>query len=146
MNAISKYIFVILFVSSGCKTPVQNDIILKNKFDALEKINAYSLARLNTIQGMGCTILHTAVIANDVDVVNALIKRNVNLDKRMQSIKSDGLTALHLAVLDRNIIIVRSLLLAGADKYIKYNGLDSVELAKLSYNKDLIKLMNYETK
>jgi len=146
MNAISKYIFVILFVSSGCKTPVQNDIILKNKSDALEKINAYSLSRLNITQGMGCTILHTAVIANDVDVVNALIKRKVDLDKRMQSIKSNGLTALHLAVLDRNIKIVRLLLQAGADKYIKYNGLDSVELAKLSFNKDLINLIQHETK
>ena len=44
------------------------------------------------------------------------------------------------------IIKYWSLLLAGADKYIKYNGLDSVELAKLSFNKDLINLIQHETK
>lgn len=146
MYLICKYFFIVLFAIAGCKTPVQNDIILKNKFDALEKINAYSLHRLNATQGMGCTILHTAVIANEVDVVNALIKRDVDLDKRMQSIKSNGLTALHLAVLDRNIRLVRLLLMAGADKYIKYNGLDSIELAKLSFDKDLINLFHNKPK
>tara|TARA_Y100001934_G_scaffold258334_1_gene328423 strand:- start:204 stop:644 length:441 start_codon:yes stop_codon:yes gene_type:complete len=145
MNSISKYILIILFVSTGCKTPIQNDIILKKRLHALEKINAYSLRRLNITQGMGCTILHTAVIANDVDVVKALIKRKVDIDKRTQSIKSEGLTALHLAVLDRNIEIVRLLLLAGADKYIKYNGLSSVDLAKSSSNKDLMDLIENET-
>ena len=145
MNSISKYILIILFVSIGCKTPIQNDIILKKRLHALEKINAYSLRRLNITQGMGCTILHTAVIANDVDVVKALIIRKVDIDKRTQSIKSEGLTALHLAVLDRNIEIVRLLLLAGADKYIKYNGLSSVDLAKSSSNKDLMDLIENET-
>ena len=145
MNLISKYICVILFLSIGCKTRIQNDIILKNRVNALEKINSYSLRRLNIIQGMGCTILHTAVIANDVDVVKALIRRKVDLNKRMKSIKSDGLTALHLAVLDRNIEIVRLLILAGADENIKYNGLSSVDLAKSSSNKDLIDLIKSET-
>ena len=41
MNLISKYIFILLFVSSGCKSPVQNDIILNGQDSELFDVSYY---------------------------------------------------------------------------------------------------------
>jgi ankyrin repeat protein len=47
---------------------------------------------------LGLTILHTAVIANDIPIAKALINRKVNLDVKTSSLNNSGLTALHIAV------------------------------------------------
>ena len=79
---------IIILIFCGCKSPIQNDIVLSNQEDSLARINAYSLRQLNQVQGLGLTILHTAVIANDVQVVEALINRKVNLDAKTSSLNS----------------------------------------------------------
>ena len=102
-------LLTILLVLTGCKSPIQNDIVLSNQKNALVKINSYSLRQLNQIQGLGLTILHTAVIANDIRIVKALINRKVNLDVKTSSLNNSGLTALHIAVQSENPEMVKLL-------------------------------------
>ena len=59
----------LLFI--GCKSQLQTDVITKNQSKVLEKINSDSLRQLNQVQGLGLTILHTAVVANDQIVAKA---------------------------------------------------------------------------
>ena len=131
----------IVLILTGCKSPIQNDIVLSNQQDALEKVNAYSLRQLNQIQGLGLTILHTAVIANDIEVVKALISRKVNLDVKTSSLSNSGLTALHIAVQSESPEMVELLLSAGADHKIKFEDLSALDFAKIANNNEIIKLL-----
>ena len=131
----------IFLILAGCKSPIQNDIVLINGEEALVKVNAYSLRQLNQIQGLGLTILHTAVIANDIQIVKALINRKVNLDVKTSSINNSGLTALHIAVQSENPEMVKLLLSAGADHEIKFKDLSALDFAKISQNNEIIELL-----
>ena len=131
----------IFLILAGCKSPIQNDIVLSNQDEALVKVNAYSLRKLNQIQGLGLTILHTAVIANDIQIVKALINRKVNLDVKTSSINNSGLTALHIAVQSENPEMVKLLLSAGADHEIKFKDLTALDFAKISQNNEIIELL-----
>ena len=131
----------IVLILAGCKSPIQNDIVLSNLEEALVKVNAYSLRQLNQIQGLGLTILHTAVIANDIQIVKALINRKVNLDVKTSSINNSGLTALHIAVQSENPEMVKLLLSAGADHEIKFKDLSALDFAKISQNNEIIELL-----
>ena len=132
---------IILLCLTGCKSPIQNDIVLSNQQDALSKVNSYSLRRLNQIQGLGLTILHTAVIANDIQVVKALINRKVNLDIKTSSLNNSGLTALHIAVQSESPEMVELLLSAGADHEIKFKNLSALDFAEIANNNKIIELL-----
>ena len=130
----------LLFI--GCKSQLQTDIIKNNRSKVLEKINSDSLRQLNQVQGLGLTILHTAVVANDQTVVKALINRKINLDTKTTSIRNSGLTALHIAVQEEFVEIVELLLKAGADKEIKFKNLTALDLAHFARNQKVINLLN----
>ena len=130
----------LLFI--GCKSQLQTDIIKNNRSKVLEKINSDSLRQLNQVQGLGLTILHTAVVANDQTVVKALINRKINLDTKTTSIRNSGLTALHIAVQEEFVEIVELLLKAGADKEIKFKNLTALDLAYFTENQNIIDLLN----
>ena len=130
----------LLFI--GCKSQLQTDIIKNNRSKVLEKINSDSLRQLNQTQGLGLTILHTAVVANDQTVVKALISRKINLDTKTTSIRNSGLTALHIAVQDEFVEIVELLLKAGANKEIKFKNLTALDLAYFTGNQKIIDLIN----
>ena len=130
----------LLFI--GCKSQLQTDIIKNNRSKVLEKINSDSLRQLNQVQGLGLTILHTAVVANDQTVVKALINRKINLDTKTTSIRNSGLTALHIAVQEEFVEIVELLLKAGADKEIKFKNLTALDLAYFTRNQKIIDLLN----
>ncbi len=132
---------IIVLILTGCKSPIQNDIVLSNQQDALVKVNAYSLRQLNQIQGLGLTILHTAVIANDIQIVKALINRKVNLDVKTSSLNNSGLTALHIAVQSESPEMVKILLSAGADHEIKFKDLSALDFAKIANNNEIIELL-----
>ena len=132
---------IIILIFCGCKSPIQNDIVLSNQEDSLARINAYSLRQLNQVQGLGLTILHTAVIANDVQVVEALINRKVNLDAKTSSLNNSGLTALHIAVQSENVEIVKLLLSAGADRELKFKELRALDFAEINQNTQIIELL-----
>ncbi|MDP6891892.1 MAG: ankyrin repeat domain-containing protein [Verrucomicrobiota bacterium] len=132
---------IIVLILTGCKSPIQNDIVLSNQQDALVKVNAYSLRQLNQIQGLGLTILHTAVIANDIQIVKALINRKVNLDVKTSSLNNSGLTALHIAVQSESPEMVKVLLSAGADHEIKFKDLSALDFAKIANNNEIIELL-----
>ena len=87
----------LLFI--GCKSQLQTDIIKNNRSKVLEKINSDSLRQLNQVQGLGLTILHTAVVANDQTVVKALISRKINLDTKSTSIKNSEKIILFLLLM-----------------------------------------------
>ena len=130
----------LLFI--GCKSQLQTDIIKNNRSKVLEKINSDSLRQLNQVQGLGLTILHTAVVANDQTVVKALISRKINLDTKTTSIRNSGLTALHIAVQEEFVEIVELLLKAGANKKIKFKNLTALDLAHFTRNQKVINLLN----
>ena len=130
----------LLFI--GCKSQLQTDIIKNKRSKVLEKINSDSLRQLNQVQGLGLTILHTAVVANDQTVVKALISRKINLDTKTTSIRNSGLTALHIAVQEEFVEIVELLLKAGADKEIKFKNLTALDLAYFTGNQKIIDLLN----
>ena len=130
----------LLFI--GCKSQLQRDIIKNNRSKVLEKINSDSLRQLNQVQGLGLTILHTAVIANDKTIVKALISRKINLDTKTTSIRNSGLTALHIAVQEEFVEIVELLLKAGANKEIKFKNLTALDLAYFTGNQKIIDLLN----
>ena len=90
---------------------------------------------------MGLTILHTAVIANDIRIVKALINRKVNLDVKTSSLNNSGLTALHIAVQSENPEMVKLLLLAGADREIKFKDLSALDFAKIAINNEIIEML-----
>ena len=144
MKPVVRYLLLLLtiiLILTGCKSPIQNDIVLSNQKNALVKINSYSLRQLNQIQGLGLTILHTAVIANDIRIVKALINRKVNLDVKTSSLNNSGLTALHIAVQSENPEMVKLLLLAGADREIKFKGLSALDFAKIAINNEIIEML-----
>ena len=130
----------LLFI--GCKSQIQTDIIKNNRSKVLEKINSDSLRQLNQEQGLGLTILHTAVVANDQTVVKALISRKINLDTKTTSIRNSGLTALHIAVQEEFVEIVELILKAGANKEIKFKNLTALDLAYFTRNQKIIDLLN----
>ena len=130
----------LLFI--GCKSQLQTDIIKNNRSKVLEKINSDSLKQLNQVQGLGLTILHTALVANDQTVVKALINRKINLDTKTTSIRNSGLTALHIAVQEEFVEIVELLLKAGANKEIKFKNLTALDLAHFTRNQKVINLLN----
>jgi len=132
---------IVFLCLTGCKSPIQNDIVFSNQQDALSKVNSYSLRRLNQTQGLGLTILHTAVIANDIQVVKALINRKVNLDIKTSSLNNSGLTALHIAVQSESPEMVELLLLAGADHEIKFKNLSALDFAEIANNNKIIELL-----
>ena len=132
---------IIFLCLTGCKSPIQNDIVFSNQQDALSKVNSYSLRRLNQIQGLGLNILHTAVIANDIQVVKALINRKVNLDIKTSSLNNSGLTALHIAVQSESPEMVELLLSAGADHEIKFKNLSALDFAEIANNNKIIELL-----
>ena len=137
------FIYVILgLLFIGCKSQLQTDIIKNNRLKVLEKINSDSLRQLNQVQGLGLTILHTAVVANDQTIVKALISRKINLDTKTTSIRNSGLTALHIAVQEEFIEIVELLLKAGANKEIKFKNLTALDLANFTGNQKIIDLLN----
>ena len=140
-------IYVILgLLFIGCKSQLQTDVITKNRSKVLEKINSDSLRQLNQVQGLGLTILHTAVVANDQTVVKALISRKINLNTKTTSIRNSGLTALHIAVQEEFVEIVELLLKAGADKEIKFKNLTALDLSNLTVNQKIIDLLNNRIK
>ena len=136
------YYIILSLLLTGCKSQLQTDIIKSNRSKVLEKINSDSLRQLNQIQGLGLTILHTAVVANDQTVVKALISRKINLDTKSTSIRNSGLTALHIAVQAEFVEIVELLLLAGANKEIKFKNLTALDLAYFTGNQKIIDLLN----
>ncbi len=133
---------ILCLLFTGCKSQLQTDIIENNRSKVLEKINSDSLRQLNQTQGLGLTILHTAVVANDQTVVKALISRKINLDTKTTSIKNSGLTALHIAVQGEFVEIVELLLKAGAKKEIKFKNLTALDLAYFTGNQKIIDLLD----
>ena len=144
INPMRVFIFYLILglLFIGCKSQLQRDIIKNNRSKVLEKINSDSLRQLNQIQGLGLTILHTAVVANDQTIVKALISRKINLDTKTTSIKNSGLTALHIAVQGEFVEIVELLLKAGANKEIKFKNLTALDLAYFTGNQIIIDLLN----
>ena len=144
MRVLLIYYVILGLLFTGCKSQLQTDIIENNRSKVLEKINSDSLRQLNQTQGLGLTILHTAVVANDQTVVKALISRKINLDTKTTSIKNSGLTALHIAVQGEFVEIVELLLKAGAKKEIKFKNLTALDLAYFTGNQKIIDLLiNY---
>ena len=144
MRVLLIYYVILGLLFTGCKSQLQTDIIENNRSKVLEKINSDSLRQLNQTQGLGLTILHTAVVANDQTVVKALISRKINLDTKTTSIKNSGLTALHIAVQGEFVEIVELLLKAGAKKEIKFINLTALDLAYFTGNQKIIDLLiNY---
>ena len=142
MRVLFIYYKILVFLLIGCKSQLQTDIINNDGSIVLEKINSNSLRQLNQIQGLGLTILHTAVLANDQTIVKALISRKINLDTKTTSIRNSGLTALHIAVQGEFVEIVELLLKAGANKEIKFKNLTALDLAYLTRNQKIIDLLN----
>lgn len=68
---------------------------------------------VNQADAFGHTPLHTAVIQNDQDSVNELLRESKNI--RISELNDDGLTALHIATENDNYPIVKLLVEAGAD-------------------------------
>ena len=143
MRVLLIYYVILGLLLTGCKSQLQTDIIKNNRSKVLEKINSDSLRQLNQVQGLGLTILHTAVVANDQTVVKALISRKINLDTKTTSIRNSGLTALHIAVQEEFVEIVELLLKAGADKEIKFKNLTALDLAYFTRNQKIIDLINH---
>ena len=127
MRVLLIYHVILGLLFTGCKSQLQTDVIENNRSKVLEKINSDSLRQLNQTQGLGLTILHTAVVANDQTVVKALISRKINLDTKTTSIRNSGLTALHIAVQGEFVEIVELLLKAGANKEIKFKNLTALD-------------------
>ena len=142
MRILLFYHVILGLLFTGCKSQLQTDIIENNRSKVLEKINSDSLRQLNQTQGLGLTILHTAVVANDQTVVKALISRKINLDTKTTSIRNSGLTALHIAVQGEFVEIVELLLKAGANKEIKFKNLTALDLAYFTGNLKIIDLLN----
>jgi len=144
INPMRVFIFYLILglLFIGCKSQLQRDIIKNNRSKVLEKINSDSLRQLNQVQGLGLTILHTAVVANDKTIVKALISRKINLDTKTTSIRNSGLTALHIAVQEEFVEIVELLLKAGANKEIKFKNLTALDLAYFTGNQKIIDLLN----
>ena len=142
MRVLLIYHVILGLLFTGCKSQLQTDIIENNRSKVLEKINSDSLRQLNQTQGLGLTILHTAVVANDQTVVKALISRKINLDTKTTSIRNSGLTALHIAVQGEFVEIVELLLKAGANKEIKFKNLTALDLAYFTGNQIIIDLLN----
>lgn len=142
MRILLIYYVILGLLLTGCKSQLQTDIIKNNRSKVLEKINSDSLRQLNQVQGLGLTILHTAVVANDQTIVKALISRKINLDTKTTSIRNSGLTALHIAVQGEFVEIVELLLKAGADKEIKFKNLTALDLANFTGNQKIIDLLN----
>ena len=142
MRVLLIYYVILGFLLTGCKSQLQTDIIKNNRSKVLEKINSDSLRQLNQIQGLGLTILHTAVVANDQIIVKALISRKINLNTKTTSIRNSGLTALHIAVQGEFVEIVELLLKAGANKEIKFKNLTALYLANFTGNQKIIDLLN----
>jgi len=142
MRVLLIYYVILGLLFTGCKSQLQTDIIENNRSKVLEKINSDSLRQLNQTQGLGLTILHTAVVANDQTVVKALISRKINLDTKTTSIRNSGLTALHIAVQGEFVEIVELLLKAGANKEIKFKNLTALDLAYFTGNLKIIDLLN----
>ena len=142
MRVLLIFYVVLGLLFTGCKSQLQTDIIKNNRSKVLEKINSDSLRQLNQVQGLGLTILHTAVVANDQTVVKALISRKINLDTKTTSIRNSGLTALHIAVQEEFVEIVELLLKAGANKEIKFKNLTALDLAHFARNQKIINLLN----
>ena len=142
MRVLLIFYLILGLLLIGCKSQLQTDIINSNSSKVLEKINSDSLRQLNQIQGLGLTILHTAVVANDQTIVKALISRKINLDTKTTSIRNSGLTALHIAVQGEFVEIVELLLKAGANKEIKFKNLTALDLAYFTGNHKIIDLIN----
>ena len=142
MRVLLIYHVILGLLFTGCKSQLQTDVIENNRSKVLEKINSDSLRQLNQTQGLGLTILHTAVVANDQTVVKALISRKINLDTKTTSIRNSGLTALHIAVQGEFVEIVELLLKAGANKEIKFKNLTALDLAYFTGNLKIIDLLN----
>ena len=141
MRVLLIYHVILGLLFTGCKSQLQTDVIENNRSKVLEKINSDSLRQLNQTQGLGLTILHTAVVANDQTVVKALISRKINLDTKTTSIRNSGLTALHIAVQGEFVEIVELLLKAGANKEIKFKNLTALDLAYFTRNQKIIDLL-----
>ena len=134
MRTLILSIVCVLFIS--CTTKFQNDITNNNTEIVLERINNSSLKKLNMKQGMGLSLLHTAVIDGKIEIVKALINRKVDLN-----MVSNGLTPLHIAVMDNNTILVKILIEAGANKEIKYKNLNAYDLAEINQNNEILQLL-----
>ena len=142
MRVLLIYYVMLSLLLIGCKSQLQTDIINNDHSKVLEKINSDSLRQLNQIQGLGLTMLHTAVVANDQTIVKALISRKINLNTKTTSIRNSGLTALHIAVQGEFVEIVELLLKAGADKEIKFKNLTALDLAYFTGNQKIIDLLD----
>ncbi len=134
MKIIILPISCVLFIS--CTTTFQNDITNNSIDTALDRINKSSLKKLNMKQGMGLSLLHTAVIDGKIEIVKALVDRKVDLN-----MVSNGLTPLHIAVMDNNTTLVKILVDAGANKEIKYNNLNAYDFAEINQNIEILQLL-----
>jgi ankyrin repeat protein len=76
----------------------------------------------------GNTILHQAVMENNIDMVISLLEKMKESNKNIiDSQNNDGNTAFHLAILNENNEIAQILDDAGADKSIRNNSGEFVE-------------------
>lgn len=76
----------------------------------------------------GNTILHQAVMENNIDMVISLLEKMKESNKNIIDVQNnDGNTAFHLAILNENNAIAQILDEAGADKTIRNNDGEFVE-------------------
>lgn len=102
----------------------------------------FLIAALATILVLPCAFaqseLATAVIDGELDTVNALIRRNVDVD----STERDGTTALQWAVYHEHPAIVQSLLRAGANvEATNREGMTPLVLAAMTGNEEIAELL-----
>lgn len=94
-------------------------------------------ANLNYISNNG-TALMACVFKSEFQLVDELIKKNINLDLT----DVNGLTALMLAVQIKNVEMVKKLLNAGANKELKCKqNKTAFEYAVFSNNEEIINLL-----
>lgn len=101
-DGMTPFLQATLGVSSGKVTLEMCDLLLKSKAN----INA----QIKRPSAMGWTALHYAVINNDVELVEYLVKHGANVNRA----SSDGMTPMYLAETNENQKIINLLKKAGA--------------------------------
>ncbi len=94
---------------------------------------------INYASNLG-TALMAAVMKGNLQLINALLERKVNLNAQ----DDEGKTALHIATLTNQNDIVKLLLKEGAKKEIKSNFNESpLDIARSNKNTELIILLDF---
>ena len=95
----------------------------------------------------GNTILHQAVLDNDVDMVSMLIEKMKDSNKNIINYQNnDGNTAFHLSLINNNNLISQLLDSAGADKTIRNNKGEYVEDITEEEHKEIVNFQFNEPK